>query len=156
MNAAGRHALQAHRRILGRWLGCITERHIQYGLIENRGWLALNNGEPTRLRGPERLSLTVEQRIRVESRGSKVEVDGYSYRVLTANEQEILAFHLHAGQGPHLHIGAGAGELFEPLYKAHVPTGQVELAEVALMLVRDFGVEPLRADWEAVLNPAPA
>lgn len=35
--------------------------------------------------------------------------------------------------------------------KTHVPTGRVALEAVLELLIRDFGVVPLRTDWEASL-----
>ena len=62
-------------------------------------------------------------------------------------------FHQH----PHLHIGA---ELVRPglqiapkdVHKVHVPTGYVTLPMFVRMLIEEFGVEPLRDDWDARLR----
>jgi hypothetical protein len=35
--------------------------------------------------------------------------------------------------------------------KAHVPTGRVSLESVIELLIQDFGVVPLRPDWQAAL-----
>ena len=68
--------------------------------------------------------------------------------------REILAFHLHPGpiNGPHIHIGAGAGALITELQTAHIPSGFVLLPQFVRFLITDLGVEPLRDDWERVLS----
>lgn len=147
MRAALQQRVQQRRRVLQ----CISLTHLGHSWIEDRAWIRANQGRPFRIKATQPLLFTFEERLRPATSDS-LAVYGYEYTLLTASEREILAFHLHPGRGPHLHFGAGAGELFEPLYKAHVPTGPVSLAEVVLMLVRDFGVEPLRADWETVLE----
>lgn len=37
-------------------------------------------------------------------------------------------------------------------HRTHVPTGRVALEAVLELLIRDFGVVPLRTDWEAPLT----
>jgi len=132
---------------------CVTTAHITSLRDPGSFVIAarLGRGEPARLRGSANLGLRVDE---LWQRTNDERWDlRYRYSILRSDTQhEILSFHRHGSNRPHLHLGAGAGELFEPLYKAHVPTGPVALTEVVLMLVRDFGVEPLRADWETVLE----
>lgn len=40
------------------------------------------------------------------------------------------------------------------LSKAHLPTEVISLPEVIRMTITEFGVEPLRSDWAAVLAEA--
>jgi hypothetical protein len=70
---------------------------------------------------------------------------------------EIVAYHWHPGRRspidfPHLHLGAGSGVDREELHKAHLPTGRVELEDVLLMAIQEFGVRPRREDWEEILG----
>lgn len=98
-----------------------------------------------------RLVLLSEEQIDVGV-AADLRVVAYRHQVMQRDGREIIAFHLHRGNhGPHLHLGAGAGELFDPLYKAHIPTGPVDFGDVIAMLIRDFGVQPRRTDWERVL-----
>jgi hypothetical protein len=46
--------------------------------------------------------------------------------------------------------GSGVGR--EELQKAHIPTGRVELEDVLLLAIREFGVRPRRDDWEEILG----
>ena len=80
-------------------------------------------------------------------------------RHIRPRERELLAYHLHpytrAVPGPHLHFGAAADVGFALFVTAHFPTGSVSLAEVLLFASRDLGVEPVREDWAAFLEPEP-
>lgn len=91
----------------------------------------------------------------------------YFYDVQDRNEREIIVFHWHpnipGGRSfPHVHISGArpiplaarpSGEAPPPLdiSNAHIPTGVIEIEEVLQVLIRDLGVQPLRADWEPVL-----
>jgi hypothetical protein len=55
---------------------------------------------------------------------------------------------------PHLHLGAGAGQLRSDLGAAHVPTGTVTLAAVARLAVEAFAVRPMRPAWDQILGRA--
>ncbi len=85
-----------------------------------------------------------------------VNIVAYQYTLLDADQREILAFHLHP-EGPshvttpHLHLGAGAGQLRADLAAAHVPTGTVTLAAVARLAIEGFSARPQRAGWDATL-----
>lgn len=79
----------------------------------------------------------------------------YVYQLSAAGGAEVLAYHWHpdsAEARPHLHISAGAGSVLPELQRAHLPTAQVEVAEFIRLLVRDFGVRPLRKDWRSLLG----
>jgi hypothetical protein len=86
----------------------------------------------------------------------RVVVVGYAYTLLDEAGREILAFHLHPDgrshvQTPHLHLGAGAGQLRLELTRAHIPTGPMTIASVVRLGIEAFSVRPLRRDWDAVL-----
>lgn len=94
----------------------------------------------------------------------QIENLGYFYELLTPAHQEILSFHWtpeatdpNSVTFPHLHIGPAivAGQTTlrpRDLHKAHVPTGIVSRAAVVRLAIAEFGVVPLRADWERVLR----
>jgi hypothetical protein len=89
----------------------------------------------------------------------EIAIVGYQYTLLDADQPEILAFHLHPeGRShvttPHLHLGAGAGQLRSDLGAAHVPTGTVTLAAVARLAVEAFAVRPMRPAWDQILGRA--
>ena len=82
-----------------------------------------------------------------------------SYRstLLAADDTEVFAYHWHPhGQSlvttPHLHVAARRP--MADLSKIHFPTGIVPLAAVIRCLITEFGVEPLRSDWQDVLAEA--
>lgn len=79
------------------------------------------------------------------------------YHVVTDDLTEVIAFHWHPNshggqQGPHLHVGSSQltkGAVVSR--RTHVPTGRVALESVLDLLISDFGVVPLRSDWEKTL-----
>ena len=88
---------------------------------------------------------------------------GYSIQILDAEGREILAYHWHPESVspidyPHMHLTSRVSVIDAPgigrpiaLGDTHISTGVVALAHVARMLIEEFDVEPLRADWQAVL-----
>jgi hypothetical protein len=114
-----------------------------------------------RLSGAD-LSLSVQVFARVSEQAGQapwtVSTFGYSYALREPEGPEIIAYHWHPGRRspidfPHLHLGAGAGIGREELQKAHIPTGRVELEDVLLMAIREFGVRSRRDDWQEILGP---
>lgn len=127
------------------------------------------------LRGALGLRLVVRERLRLEivesedpaRRGPpRVTNLGYFYELSAHDDREVLAFHWtpsaaapNAVTLPHLHIGPAivAGQTTirpRDLHKAHVPTGVVSLAAVVRLAIAEFGVVPLRAEWDRVLRAA--
>ena len=90
---------------------------------------------------------------------ANLRVIAYEYVVTdAASGREVFAYHLHTGRfpRPHFHLGAAAGVLAEPLYKAHFPTGgAVALGELIRLIVRDLGARPLLPNWEQILDEPP-
>lgn len=115
---------------------------------------------PTRVRGSRQLSIHANQRFTILQSGPNsfdTELIGYDFAVDDATTgHEIIAFHLHPGpvSSPHIHLGAGSGALIPELQTAHLPGGIVQLAAFARFLITDFGVPPLRDDWEQLLATA--
>ncbi len=85
----------------------------------------------------------------------------YEYRIA---EQEILAFHWKPESRvpevvsyPHLHVGRAllAGQqVIRPgdFHKVIIPTGSVSLESVLRLAITEFGVRPLRANWEEIFE----
>lgn len=79
----------------------------------------------------------------------------YMYHVVTDDMTEVILFHWHpdgrsAQHAPHLHVGSSQLTPASVVSrKTHVPTGRVAVEAVLELLIRDFGVVPLRTDWEA-------
>jgi hypothetical protein len=104
--------------------------------------------------GPARISVHARMLLRGshhpgESNPWQVVIVAYQYTLLDADEREILAFHLHPeGRShvttPHLHLGAGVGQIRADLASALVPTGTVTLAAIARLAIDAFAARPLR------------
>ena len=116
------------------------------------------------LRGENRLHLAVAIQYEVvrtddPDRGPwKVSIRKYMYHLVTDDMTEVILFHWHpdgksAQQSPHLHVGTSQLTPASVVSRrTHVPTGRVALEAVLELLIRDFGVVPLRTDWEAALS----
>jgi hypothetical protein len=158
-------------------LHCVTRQHLT---LRERArltagppyTLALSKMDPVPLKGMFPLRVTVGQIVRIvrtdESnapRGPfKISTVQYLYAFSTPQGQEILGFHwtpeatgANVVTTPHLHIGpaitAGQTALRSgDLHKVHVPTGHVSVKAIVRLAISEFGVEPLRPNWEEVLQ----
>lgn len=92
-----------------------------------------------------------------------VDTTKYSYLLATSDGEEILAFHWNptatgdaAIRFPHLHVGQAVSHSSQirprTFHKAHIPTGYVSMPSVIRLAITEFGVTPLRPDWESVLT----
>lgn len=157
-------AVEAFIRPVRRSLLCVTDQVIVHRggyHVGALGLAGLGNPEPIRLRDTDLgLSVALHYHI-VEAEGErgpiKVSTSGYYYTVHDQDGRDILAFHWHPQVGvtyPHLHIGAGAQAGRPEFEHAHIPTGRVALEAVLRLLIRDFGVRPLRPEWDRELAEA--
>jgi hypothetical protein len=84
----------------------------------------------------------------------KVRTRGYWYHVVSDAKTEVLLFHWHPDgksteQGPHLHIGSSQLTREAVIsHKDHLPTGRVSLESVIRLVIANYGVVPLRSDWQ--------
>lgn len=79
----------------------------------------------------------------------------YRYELSDRDGREIFAFHWHpigrSSEGtPHLHADIRHPQLNTS--KLHFPTGIVPLPALIRCLITEFGVEPLRPDWDDILR----
>ena len=89
----------------------------------------------------------------------RVQTVAYYYTVIEIDGpwREVFAYHWHP-QGrsaitfPHFHLYQGSGTIRDEVRKAHFPTGRIALEEVLRLVIQEFGVRPLREDWDAILN----
>jgi hypothetical protein len=130
--------------------------------------VALNNGDPVAVRSSPLLLLTVEQILQtveiptLHGQHWLSSVVGYIYAVQLQDLTELVAYHWHPGASggvdhPHLHFGPAAARsdsAVRPreMHKVHFPTGEVPLAAFLRLAITEFGVEPRRPDWEAILT----
>lgn len=111
------------------------------------------------LRGDHTLLFSNLEEFRVVSDGGKngpwrVERTAYFYQLYASRSEELLGFHWHPEtpgptQFPHLHAASDTAPLS---HKTHVPTGFVSLGAVVRLLITEFGVPPLRDDWQTTLG----
>lgn len=88
----------------------------------------------------------------------------YEQRILDRDDREVLAFHWHPTglsnvTDPHLHLSSRLGQIEMgrnqaplDLAEMHIPTGFVTLEDVVRLLITEFGITPLRSDWDALLT----
>jgi len=123
--------------------------------------LVLGTGRQTLNDG---LVLTFEQGYEiVEADGErgpwKCSTTRYQYALDDREGKEVLAYHWHpiGASGitrPHAHLGAGAQIDHSGLLKAHLPTNRIAFEDFLACAIRDLGVQPLRDDWQEVLDEA--
>jgi hypothetical protein len=171
-------AISRYLATLNEALGCMTWARLSLrerrSLASARPYsLVLRGPGGTFLTGNHPLAFEAAQVVRIDdTRGGttgerfRVVPVRYLYRFVASGDREVLAFHwtpdvTEAGAVtfPHLHIGpaiVGGQTTIRPrdLHKAHVPTGFVPLAAVVRLAIAEFGVGPLRADWDDVLRRA--
>lgn len=126
--------------------------------------LLLAQGDPVRLRGDGRFRMRVLQSYRIaESHRTvspfEVNVAGYFYALLDDTDTEVLSYQWHPRSRspitfPHMHLGAGAKPGRVDLLNVHFPTGLVSFWRFVQLLIMEFGVEPIRPDWQEVLESA--
>jgi len=113
------------------------------------------------LRGESRLTLSVSEHYNITNdpdMGWQVQRAAYFFYAVGRHDTgELLAYHWHPlGKSPvvspHLHVRANIqlGERW--LGKVHLPTGPIELEDVVALTIEELGAEPLREDWELLLN----
>jgi hypothetical protein len=99
----------------------------------------------------------------------KVKSSFYQYRILDYEDNEIIVYDWHPSGAssvttPHLHVSAARSVVLKQrvgsqlagqktyLGNFHLPTARVFLEDVVELLIREFIVDPLRSDWEAILQ----
>ena len=160
-------ARQRHVGALQQALSCVS-RAVWITAPRVRGQddeLALELSEnpvALQLRGGGRLYLVARQFCRITAETHPhaawtARGEGYLYAVQFGSDAatECLAWHWHPGTRPdtHLHMAA-THPIGGDLSHLHVPTGWMEFAGVLRFLIGEMDVQPLRADWNAILRPA--
>ena len=124
--------------------------------------------------GPSGLGLDLRIAYRIHSSGDadrsslwRVATTAYEYRLLDHDQSELLVYHWQPDPAmagptfPHLHVSAALEAKVTalqtrsiPLDKKHLPTERVALAAVVRMLIEEFGIAPIAADWQRLLARA--
>jgi hypothetical protein len=156
-------AVEHYRGRTVRLLSSVTSAHTTvsgYHAADHPHRLLLADGDTVRLHAEQRLTLRVVEGYRVSQdlEGWHVKVLGYLYGI-EYEGREIVAYHWHPRGAsrvttPHLHVGADIRVGDRWLGKVHLPTGAVGLEQVLALAIVELGVEPLRDDWERVMELA--
>lgn len=108
------------------------------------------------------LSVSMQYKI-VEADGErgpyKVKTTAYRYAIEDKNCQEVLSYDWHPGginiSFPHVHVHAQSSVLsITDFKKKHLPTGRVAIEQVLYLTVKEFGVRPIKKNWEKILSDA--
>lgn len=165
-----REAVEAFLEPLRDAIGCISHEPLM-----NRGGFYVTQpphvltlgrtGDPVPLRGEMALAFRFAIYYRIvetddAARGPwKVSIAGYSYAVDDAKtRREILAYHWHPearGEFPHPHLHLTASLALPEgasRYPRHLPTARIAAEDIVRCLIAEFGVLPLKPDWEDVLE----
>lgn len=172
-------AVEIYRQSLQRILSCVTDRILTISSIDRGNpylpgdyphVLVLSEGRFAPLSGNTQLALRVAYRYEIgevtgPQRLWEVRTREYTFSLATGGDrrqEEIIAYHSQpdAREGktwPHLHIGpAMAGTSLQLgsryAHRIHFPTGLIPLSLVIRMAIEEFGVHPLREDWQQVLT----
>ena len=149
-----------------RLVSCITNSVVDvaggYYLSPIPHDLTINNGQPLALGGTSNLMLKLLQSYRIADSGEPgnswaVRVVAYNYVVYDSQHREMLIYHWHPRghspiSTPHLHLKQGALVNRPELIGAHLPTGPISLESILRLLIRDLAVQPVRTDWESILD----
>lgn len=174
--AARRETFERYRESIQRAVSCISlgvittqaPRLRSVGRQLEAYSLALQGGDANDLLASAALVLRVQHQFSLASADGeqgqrwRAAVAGYYYTLDTATGAEVVAYHWHANRRnevafPHLHVGVGATGSGTPilpgaLHKTHFPTGPIEIEDVIRLAIVEFGAQPRRHDWEAVLE----
>jgi hypothetical protein len=158
-------AVEHYRGRIVRLLSCVTSAHTTvsgYHASDLPHRLSLADGDPVRLRGELRLTLDVTEQYRVceDTDSWRVEIVGYLYAI-EYDGRELVAYHWHPhGDSPitwpHMHVGTDIRVGDRWLGKVHLPTGTVGLEQVVALAIVELGAEPLRDEWERLIDETAA
>ncbi len=148
-----------------RLLSCLTSAHTTvsgYHAADHPHRLLLARGDAARLHAEPRLTLLVTEQyeVRQSTAGWHVEIVGYLYAIGYEGQRARLLPLASEGKSPitqpHMHVAAAVQIGDQWLGKVHLPTGVVGLEQVIALAIVELGVEPLRDDWERLIDEATA
>jgi len=124
--------------------------------------LSLNNDQPVSLKCRPALMLRVGMLYEIVRTAEadrppwRVTTRAYAYEMQAASGQLVWSYHWHPGSAvlaPHAHLGRTQLAADSVLsQKAHYPTGRVSLESVIRACITEYGVTPMRDDWEKTLD----
>jgi hypothetical protein len=172
-------AVEHYRSVVQRTLSCVTDHVLSvrapgggnpYGSGKFSRALILADGQFVPLRSPDQLKIRVLLRfelVNVAASGSgwTARTREYSYTLATEDQldvAELIAYHwqpdVRSGvRIPHLHLGSAiSGTSWQlgtrTVNRIHFPTGIVTLTSIIRVAIEELGAEPLRTDWQTVLD----
>lgn len=156
-------AVEHYRGRTVRLLSCLTSAHTTvsgYHAGDHPHRLLLARGDAARLQAEPGLTLLVTEQyeVRQSTAGWHVEIVGYLYAI-GHEGRELVSYHWHPGgksqiTQPHMHVAANVQLGDRWLGKVHLPTGMVGLEQVVTLAIVELGVEPLRDDWQRLIDDA--
>jgi len=124
--------------------------------------LILNKDEPVKLKCNPVLMLRVGMHYEIvpnDREGQerwRISTRAYSYELQSSSGELVWSYHWHPTSRmrlPHIHLGRTQLKEDAVLsYKAHHPTARVSLESIVRACITEYGVQPLREDWEQVLT----
>lgn len=153
-------AVEHYRGRTVRLLSCVTSVHVvvrAYHVSSEPHQLEL--ADTAKMRGgPLSIDVAEEYEVRQDDAGWRVGILGYLYAI-GYEGRELISYHWHPSGNspitrPHMHVGANIQVCDRWLSKVHLPTGAVGLEQVVALAIVELGVEPLRDDWERLLEEA--
>jgi hypothetical protein len=155
-------------------ISCVTKNILTFPRIGPKVGavyqLTLAGGRETVLKGRTSISITLSQQFEIvetkedEKGPIKTSTREYAYHLYDVDRQYVW-FHWHPSNGvktPHLHFGLSprttegvevaakfGGTLAR---KLHLTSSRISVEQVIAFAIREFEVERLRDDWEAILD----
>ncbi len=173
-----REAVQKYVEPLQRAVSCISKSVLGvsggYRVGDTPHSLTFGDGLPQKLKGPN-VYLSIVHKYRIvrddtPGRGPwRVTIDHYVYTIRrspssdsSSKHEKLISYQWHPNpQGrynyPHLHlypdsIVGSPSEAAKLSSKSHIPTGRVAMEDIIRFVITQLNVQPLRKDWEKVLN----
>jgi hypothetical protein len=155
-------AVEHYRGRTVRLLSCVTSVHVvvrAYHASDAPHQLEL--ADTAKMRGgPFSFDVAEQYEVRQDVDGWRVEILGYLYAI-GYEGRELIAYHWHPRGAspitrPHMHVGADVQVGDRWLAKVHLPTGPVGLEQVVALAIAELGTEPLRDDWQRLIDEAAA
>lgn len=126
--------------------------------------LTLNGDRAVELKGPAHLLLKVRMQYEIVPTTSgqdgkwRVSTRAYAHSLETRNGQVVISYHWHPDPStkfnqPHIHLGHTQLAPDAVLRnKFHIPTSRMSLEAILRSAITEFGVDPVRDDWDKILT----
>ena len=167
--AFGRAPAEATRAFvegLQRDLSCVAHAMVVRGVSRepylSPQTIAVNSGTSVRLRvrggaTVRAFRATIQLVVEPERNDWVARAHAYKFAAEGESGDELFSYHWHPWTSvdfPHLHLEGGAlgSGAAREILDAHFPTAEVPFAAFIALLIRDFGVAPIRSDWKQVLE----